>query len=188
MTLVTPFRRGGFSYIFFLTISLALLISRTYSPMQKLPTDRRHLHHLYRSLNHAPKLLTKNGSGNNFLEKSDSRRDNFWGIWWRWWRRRGCSCVRDTDPLYGRPRATITLIKKKKTTETSFLYYNYYYHTTICNWISVCFVEGCKFPTRWEGVWFQSGIRQSIVVQANRFSIKGKCVDSDGDRFLLSDE
>ncbi|XP_050058576.1 uncharacterized protein LOC114127463 [Aphis gossypii] len=48
--------------------------------------------------------------------------------------------------------------------------------------------EGCKFPTRWEGVWFQSGIRQSIVVQANRFSIKGKCVDSDGDKFLLSDE
>jgi hypothetical protein len=37
-------------------------------------------------------------------------------------------------------------------------------------------------------VWFQSGIRQSIVVQANRFSIKGKCLDSDGDKFLLSDE
>lgn len=50
------------------------------------------------------------------------------------------------------------------------------------------FSEGCQFPARWEGVWFQSGIRQSIVVQANRFSIKGKCVDSDGDKFLVSDE
>lgn len=61
--------------------------------------------------------------------------------------------------------------------------------TTIrCNQITLFFTEGCKFPTRWEGVWFQSGIRQSIVVQANRFSIKGKCVDSDGDKFLLSDE
>lgn len=114
MTLVTPFGRGGFSYYFFSTISRALLISRTYSLMQKLPTDRRNLYHLHCSPNHALKLSTKNGSGNNFLGKSDSRRDNFWGIWWRRWRWKGCACARDTDPLCGRPRATITLIKKKK--------------------------------------------------------------------------
>ncbi|VVC41325.1 Hypothetical protein CINCED_3A012935 [Cinara cedri] len=55
-------------------------------------------------------------------------------------------------------------------------------------WPVAVLSEGCMFPLRWEGIWFQSGIRQSIVVQANRFSIKGKCVDSEGDKFLLSDE
>ncbi|XP_050546944.1 uncharacterized protein LOC126908689 [Daktulosphaira vitifoliae] len=55
-------------------------------------------------------------------------------------------------------------------------------------WPALVLSDGCQFPTRWEGVWFQSGIRQPIIVQANRFSIKGKCVESDGDKFLLSDE
>ncbi|XP_050434639.1 uncharacterized protein LOC126841905 isoform X2 [Adelges cooleyi] len=55
-------------------------------------------------------------------------------------------------------------------------------------WPVAALSEGCTFPARWEGVWFQSGIRQSIIVQANRFSIKGKCIESDNDKFLLSDE
>ncbi|XP_054289562.1 uncharacterized protein LOC129004892 [Macrosteles quadrilineatus] len=47
---------------------------------------------------------------------------------------------------------------------------------------------GCRFPTRWTGTWFQSGIRQPITIQDARLSTKGRCLFSDGDKFLLVDD
>jgi hypothetical protein len=51
------------------------------------------------------------------------------------------------------------------------------------------FVAGsCKFPSRWEGTWFQSGVRQPIVIEGDRASFKGRCIASEGDKFLMVDE
>jgi len=47
---------------------------------------------------------------------------------------------------------------------------------------------GCRFPSRWTGTWFQSGIRQPIIIQDARLSTKGRCLFSDGDKFLLVDD
>ncbi|KAI5749646.1 hypothetical protein M8J76_008972 [Diaphorina citri] len=46
----------------------------------------------------------------------------------------------------------------------------------------------CRFPERWEGSWFQSGIRQSIIIERSRLSHKGRCLASDGDKFLIVDD
>ncbi|XP_065339905.1 uncharacterized protein LOC135939432 isoform X2 [Cloeon dipterum] len=46
----------------------------------------------------------------------------------------------------------------------------------------------CKFPSRWEGTWFQSGVRQPIVIDADRLSFKGNCIRSEGDKFLMVDD
>ncbi|KAL1116737.1 hypothetical protein AAG570_005209, partial [Ranatra chinensis] len=46
----------------------------------------------------------------------------------------------------------------------------------------------CLFPERWYGSWFQSGVRQPIVIQGNKFNTKGRCKASDGDKFLIVDE
>ncbi|XP_011495489.1 PREDICTED: uncharacterized protein LOC105360309 [Ceratosolen solmsi marchali] len=46
----------------------------------------------------------------------------------------------------------------------------------------------CTFPSRWEGTWFQSGVRQSIVISKNILSSKGNCLHNEGDKFLLVDE
>ncbi|XP_056638629.1 uncharacterized protein LOC130446404 [Diorhabda sublineata] len=46
----------------------------------------------------------------------------------------------------------------------------------------------CYFPERWEGSWFQSGVRQSILIEGPRLSSKGRCVGSEGDKFLILDE
>ncbi|XP_020287682.1 uncharacterized protein LOC109856623 [Pseudomyrmex gracilis] len=46
----------------------------------------------------------------------------------------------------------------------------------------------CSFPARWEGTWFQSGVRQSIVILKNELSTKGKCLHNEGDKFLLVDQ
>lgn len=45
----------------------------------------------------------------------------------------------------------------------------------------------CSFPARWEGKWFQSGVRQSIEIFKNELSTKGKCLHNEGDKFLLVD-
>ncbi|GLH03281.1 Uncharacterized protein GBIM_09210, partial [Gryllus bimaculatus] len=39
----------------------------------------------------------------------------------------------------------------------------------------------CRFPSRWEGAWFQSGVRQPIYIERDRLSSKGRCVASEGD-------
>ncbi|XP_014235562.1 uncharacterized protein LOC106658216 [Trichogramma pretiosum] len=46
----------------------------------------------------------------------------------------------------------------------------------------------CSFPSRWEGTWFQSGVRQSILISKNILSSKGTCLHNEGDKFLLVDE
>ncbi|XP_012221678.1 uncharacterized protein [Linepithema humile] len=46
----------------------------------------------------------------------------------------------------------------------------------------------CSFPARWEGSWFQSGVRQSIQIFKNELSTKGKCLHNEGDKFLLVDQ
>ncbi|XP_067004830.2 uncharacterized protein [Anabrus simplex] len=43
----------------------------------------------------------------------------------------------------------------------------------------------CRFPTRWEGTWFQSGVRQPITIEQNRLSTKGRCIYSEGDKFVV---
>ncbi|XP_012265502.2 uncharacterized protein LOC105691546 [Athalia rosae] len=48
--------------------------------------------------------------------------------------------------------------------------------------------EECTFPSRWEGSWFQSGVRQPIVVSRNTLSSKGRCLHNEGDKFLLVNE
>ncbi|KAJ9598777.1 hypothetical protein L9F63_026688, partial [Diploptera punctata] len=46
----------------------------------------------------------------------------------------------------------------------------------------------CLFPNKWEGTWFQSGVRQSITIEKSRLSTKGRCVESEGDKFVVVDE
>ncbi|RVE46580.1 hypothetical protein evm_008767 [Chilo suppressalis] len=46
----------------------------------------------------------------------------------------------------------------------------------------------CTFPSRWHGRWFQSGVLQPILIEGDRLSNKGKCVSSEGDKFLIVDE
>ncbi|XP_015116298.1 uncharacterized protein LOC107040647 [Diachasma alloeum] len=46
----------------------------------------------------------------------------------------------------------------------------------------------CAFPVRWEGTWFQSGVRQPILISKNTLSNKGKCLRNEGDKFLVVDE
>lgn len=47
---------------------------------------------------------------------------------------------------------------------------------------------GCYFPEKWEGSWFQSGIWQPVVIEGSRISSKGRCLATDGDKFLVLDE
>ncbi|XP_077285540.1 uncharacterized protein LOC143910818 [Arctopsyche grandis] len=48
--------------------------------------------------------------------------------------------------------------------------------------------RSCTFPSKWSGRWFQSGVTQQIVIEGDRLSSKGKCLSSEGDKFLLVDE
>ncbi|CAB3228035.1 unnamed protein product [Arctia plantaginis] len=47
---------------------------------------------------------------------------------------------------------------------------------------------GCAFPSRWHGRWFQSGVIQPILIEGDRLSNKGRCLSSEGDKFLIVDE
>ncbi|XP_033607260.1 uncharacterized protein LOC111864295 [Cryptotermes secundus] len=46
----------------------------------------------------------------------------------------------------------------------------------------------CRFPSKWEGSWFQSGVRQPIIIEQNRLSTKGRCIASEGDKFVVVDD
>ncbi|XP_008560637.1 uncharacterized protein LOC103580598 [Microplitis demolitor] len=46
----------------------------------------------------------------------------------------------------------------------------------------------CAFPSKWEGTWFQSGVRQPILISKSFLSSKGKCLRNEGDKFLVVDE
>ncbi|XP_063360834.1 uncharacterized protein LOC134649959 isoform X2 [Cydia amplana] len=48
--------------------------------------------------------------------------------------------------------------------------------------------DGCAFPARWHGRWFQSGVIQPISIEGDRLSNKGRCLSSEGDKFLIVDE
>ncbi|XP_063378781.1 uncharacterized protein LOC134665736 [Cydia fagiglandana] len=48
--------------------------------------------------------------------------------------------------------------------------------------------DGCVFPVRWHGRWFQSGVIQPISIEGDRLSNKGRCLSSEGDKFLIVDE
>ncbi|XP_063230037.1 uncharacterized protein LOC134535094 [Bacillus rossius redtenbacheri] len=48
--------------------------------------------------------------------------------------------------------------------------------------------EACYFPGKWEGTWFQSGVRSPIIISQNRLSTKGRCTASEGDKFVVFDE
>ncbi|XP_055612727.1 uncharacterized protein LOC129759337 isoform X2 [Uranotaenia lowii] len=47
---------------------------------------------------------------------------------------------------------------------------------------------GCTFPKRWEGRWFQSGVQQEITIEGSTLSTRGRCIASEGDKFLLVNE
>ncbi|KAF5298128.1 hypothetical protein FQA39_LY02552 [Lamprigera yunnana] len=52
-----------------------------------------------------------------------------------------------------------------------------------------CVILGvCFFPERWEGTWFQSGVRQPIIIEGPKLTSKGRCIASEGDKFLVVDE
>ncbi|CAG0892254.1 unnamed protein product [Darwinula stevensoni] len=47
----------------------------------------------------------------------------------------------------------------------------------------------CRFPERWQGKWFQSGLREPMVIEEDRISLKGNCIQqSHKDKFLLHDK
>ncbi|XP_034824370.1 uncharacterized protein [Maniola hyperantus] len=48
--------------------------------------------------------------------------------------------------------------------------------------------DGCAFPARWQGRWFQSGVIQPIMIDGAILSNKGRCLSSEGDKFLIVDE
>ncbi|XP_055525511.1 uncharacterized protein LOC129718605 isoform X2 [Wyeomyia smithii] len=48
--------------------------------------------------------------------------------------------------------------------------------------------SGCAFPKRWEGRWFQSGVQQEITIEGSTLSTRGRCIASEGDKFLLVNE
>ncbi|XP_076353236.1 uncharacterized protein LOC143248619 isoform X2 [Tachypleus tridentatus] len=46
---------------------------------------------------------------------------------------------------------------------------------------------GCQFPAKWTGLWFQKGLEPPIRIEGDTFSWRGKCIDSEGDLFLIDD-
>ncbi|KAK1129237.1 hypothetical protein K0M31_020366 [Melipona bicolor] len=54
--------------------------------------------------------------------------------------------------------------------------------------LRLCALPECTFPPKWEGTWFQSGVRQPIVISRNELSSKGRCLHNEGDKFLLVDQ
>ncbi|KAG8195914.1 hypothetical protein JTE90_001148 [Oedothorax gibbosus] len=47
--------------------------------------------------------------------------------------------------------------------------------------------KGCEFPSKWAGTWFQKGVHPPIKLAKDVFSLKGKCLDSDGHMFYIED-
>lgn len=50
------------------------------------------------------------------------------------------------------------------------------------------FMTGCTFPARWEGSWFLSGNQQPVHIKGSTLSFRGKCIATEGDKFLVVDE
>lgn len=73
----------------------------------------------------------------------------------------------------------IELYLKKKTQFIQLLMSMFFLLFTVTN---------CTFPQRWEGSWFLSGNQQPVFIKGSTLSFRGKCVASDGDKFLIVDE
>ncbi|CAG7674280.1 unnamed protein product, partial [Allacma fusca] len=43
----------------------------------------------------------------------------------------------------------------------------------------------CHFTEKWKGKWFQSGIQSPIIIENNKITTKGECVEGRGDKFLF---
>lgn len=43
----------------------------------------------------------------------------------------------------------------------------------------------CSFPARWAGNWFQSGVHHLITITSSSISTKGKCLEVDGEKYLV---
>ncbi|XP_054719213.1 uncharacterized protein LOC129228555 [Uloborus diversus] len=47
--------------------------------------------------------------------------------------------------------------------------------------------QGCEFPAKWTGVWFQKGVHPPIKIEKDLFSLKGKCLAADSHMFYIED-
>ncbi|XP_066584217.1 uncharacterized protein [Prorops nasuta] len=47
--------------------------------------------------------------------------------------------------------------------------------------------QGCYFPERWNGRWFQSGVPEPVTVNGSIITSKGHCIEAKGDKFLVRD-
>ncbi|CAO1439869.1 unnamed protein product [Diamesa serratosioi] len=45
--------------------------------------------------------------------------------------------------------------------------------------------SNCVFKPQWEGSWFISGVPQTIDIEGSTMSNRGRCIASDGDKFLM---
>lgn len=49
------------------------------------------------------------------------------------------------------------------------------------------FTGGCEFPAQWAGMWFLSGVPNSMKVNSTHIETKGECDEVQGDKFLVHD-
>jgi len=45
----------------------------------------------------------------------------------------------------------------------------------------------CKFPVKWSGHWFQSGVPHLLTINTSVIETKGICVENEGDKFIIED-
>ncbi|CAB0035579.1 unnamed protein product, partial [Trichogramma brassicae] len=105
-------------------------------------------------------------------------------------RRRRRRRSRNLFVYMARSRSYIYRAKAISGRETTYKHVKVYGKATSTSYTSKtydCEMQ-CSFPSRWEGTWFQSGVRQSILISKNILSSKGTCLHNEGDKFLLVDE
>ncbi|CAG0880928.1 unnamed protein product [Cyprideis torosa] len=49
-------------------------------------------------------------------------------------------------------------------------------------------MRGCNFPAEWQGEWYQHQVPQPFTIRGNSISGKGRCVESERDKFLVYNE
>ncbi|GIX97149.1 hypothetical protein CDAR_284071 [Caerostris darwini] len=47
--------------------------------------------------------------------------------------------------------------------------------------------QGCEFPSKFTGTWFQKGVHPAIKIEKDIFSLKGKCLAADSHMFYIED-
>lgn len=57
----------------------------------------------------------------------------------------------------------------------------------LITWGSLLTHAACRFPPSWTGYWFHSGFPQ-LNITADSISLKGKCIENDGDKYLFEDK